>query len=331
MFGMGTWNRLAKGLLIPTMLLLFMPAAFAQNEEVVATLMRTEGAVQVLPAKAQAPVKGRNGLLLKAGDTVVTDKEARATIKFRDGSEIRLFPNTNFLVESKEAEGGERFFKLNLFMKAGGIWGNFVKQKQIAQIGSPTATIGIKGTTLRLTDRDGQARVALTEGLIEVKNDRSTVEVQPGKRLSSFSRSDELSKKLEDIPYRLDMQSEKQQLAFEAGKAEEVYINVQLVDIKSGAAVTRPGLVYLRSNYDRITYPAKVSLDARGFARVALKIAPPEAIDAALNGSVYVWAVIDQEDADDTSEGRILFKIPVPAGKERVKVDSKTGTTKKSP
>ncbi|MDH4249012.1 MAG: FecR family protein [Deltaproteobacteria bacterium] len=329
MFGHETWNRLTKWLLIPTLILTFIPVLFAQEDEVVATLMRMEGVVQVLQAKAPAPVKGRNGLLLKAGDTVITEKEARATIKFRDGSEIRLFPSTNFQVESKETGGGDRFFKMNLFMKAGSFWGNFVKQRQIAQVGSPTATIGIKGTTLRMVDRDGQARVALTEGLIEVKNDNTTVEVQPGKRLTTFTRTDDLTKKLTDIPYRLDLKSEKQKLEFAGGQPESVFVSVQLVDIKSGGAVTRPGLVYMRSNYDRITYPVKIALDQRGFARVALKIAPPEAADAALNGSVYVWAVIDQEDADDTSEGRILFKIPVQTGKERVKVDAKTGSGKK--
>ena len=329
MLGKGIWNRIAQWLMIPATIMLVMPVAFAQDDEVVATLMRMEGVVQVVQSSGQAPVKGRNGLLLKAGDTVVTDKEARATIKFRDGSEIRLFPNTNFQVEAKETKGGDRTFKMNLFMKAGSFWGSFVKQRQIAQIGTPTATIGIKGTTLRVSDRDGEARVALTEGLIEVANDRASVEVQPGKRLTSFTRKDELAKKLEDIPNRLDMKSETQQLAFKDGRTEEVFINVQLVNIKSGSAINRSGKVYMRSNYDRITYPAFVKLDDRGFARVNLKFAPPEATDTALNGNVYVWAVIDQEDADDTSEGRILFKIPVPAGQDRVRVDAKTGSGKK--
>jgi hypothetical protein len=102
------------------------------------------------------------------------------------------------------------------------------------------------------------------------------------------------------------------------------------VDIKSGGPVTRSGPVYLRSNYDKIEYPSQASLDQRGFARVAIKVLPPEPADADLNGNVYVWAVMDQEQADDTAEGRILFNIPIPSSQERIRAESKTGETRRT-
>ncbi|MDH5751756.1 MAG: FecR family protein [Deltaproteobacteria bacterium] len=321
-------HLLSAGLVLLFSFLSFTTLAFAQDAEIVATLQRLEGPVQVVQAKEKQTVKGRNGLLLKSGDTVVTAKSARATIVFRDGSEIRLFPNTNFLVEAKEQKGGERFFQMNMFMKMGSFWGNFVKQRQTANVGTPTATIGIKGTTMRVTERDSKAKVALTEGLIEVKNDRSSVDVVPGKRLTEFTSTDDVTKKLTDIPYRLDLKTEKKALSFDGGQPEEVFLNVQLVEIKTGSAVTRPGRVYLRSNYDKIKYPTDIDLDKRGFARMSIQVQPPEASDGDLNGNVYVWAVLDMEEADDTSEGRTLIKIPVPEGKERVKVDAKTGSGK---
>ena len=303
--------------------------AHGQEEEIIASLQRLSGPVSVLQARTDDTVQGRNGLLLRAGDTVITGADARATIKFRNGSEVRLFPNTNFRVEAKEREGRERLFKVNLLMKLGSFWGNFVKRRQVVSINTPTATIGIKGTTLRVVERDGQARVAITEGLIEVSNDRDKVDLQAGQRLPNFTRTDTLADKVEDIPFKIDLKSDKRDLKFPGDQPEEVFITVQLIDIKSGRPVRRSGPLYLRSNYDKIDYPTVANLDARGFARVALRIAPPEPADSDLNGNVFVWALLDEEDADDTAEGRILFTIPIPEGQERIRVESETGESKR--
>lgn len=318
----------ALALLLAVLLAPALPVA-AQDSEIVASLQRVQGTVHVEQKATGETLVGRNGLLLRHGDTVVTEDKSRASVKFRDGSEIRLFPGTRFTVQADELEGQERFFSMKLLMKLGSFWGNFVKQRQIAQIDTPTATIGIKGTTLRVTDSGQSARVALTEGLIDVSNDRTQVELQPGKRLTEFARTDDLATKVADIPYQLDLTTEQRELSFPNGRPEEVNLTIQLVDIKSGNAVARSGLLYLRSNYERIAYPATAALDERGFARVRIELQPPEPADADLNGNVYVWAVIDQADADDTKEGRVLLKIPVPAGEAKVKVDARTGEGKR--
>ena len=57
-------------------------------------------------------------------------------------------------------------------------------------------------------------------------------------------------------------------------------------------------------------------------------ISPPEPSDDKLKGSFYVWALIDEENADDTGEGKILFRIPVRTGGEDCEIDSKTGKQK---
>ncbi len=56
---------------------------------------------------------------------------------------------------------------------------------------------------------------------------------------------------------------------------------------------------------------------------------PPEVSDDKFNGNVYVWALIDEEDADDTVEGKILFTIPVRGGSERIRIESRTGEAKR--
>ena len=322
---------LNRSVLLTVLLALAAPAAFAQDDEIVASLQNLLGRVQVVQKANGETLQARVGLLLRAGDTVVTADQSRATIKFRDGSEIRLFQNTRFVLQAaKESVGNDRSFRFDLLLRAGSLWGLFVKQHQTAKITTPTATIGIKGTSLRITEQDNSARVALTEGLIEVSNERKTVELEPGKRLVNFTRVDDLSQKIEPIHFKLEMRSEKHKLGFTGNQPEEVFVTLQLTNVTTGREVPRAATIYFRSNYDKITYPPMAKLDDRGFARVPLTVAPPEAADAQLNGNVYVWAVIDQADADDTGEGRILFNIPVSTGEEHIKIDAEKGTGKRA-
>ncbi|MEE8433874.1 MAG: FecR family protein [bacterium] len=306
-----------------------IPPVFAQSKDIVASLQRISGRVSVKQVRTRKTIRGRNGLLLRTGDTVITARRARSTIKFRNGSEIRLFPRSEFQVRTSERKGKRRTFRFSLFSRVGSFWGRFVKRRQVANIRTPTATIGIKGTVLRVVDRDGKARVALTEGLIDVSNDREKVELRPGKRLTEFASSDTLADKIQDIPLQLDMKSQKRKLEFRNSQPEEVFVSIQLVNIKTGRPIRRSGSLYLRSNYDKITYPREAVLDERGFARVRIQFAPPEPSDAKLNGNVFLWAVMDQEDADDVSEGRLKFTIPVPPGADRFRIPSDTGEVKR--
>lgn len=320
------WQSSALALAV----LLLGQIAFAQSGEIVASLDRLEGRAQVLVAETNRRITGRNGLLLKAGDTVITREKSRVTIKFRDGSEVRLFPKSEFVIQaSKESRSKRRAFTYRLFLKLGSIWGQFVPQRRVATIGMPTATIGIKGTTLRAVQRDGKGRVALTEGRVEVTNDSSKVELLPGKRLTNFTLTDDLTKKVEDIPFKVDIKSEKRELSFPQNQPEEVFVSLQLINIRSGAEVHRAGKIYFRSNYGRIAYPPVSVLNQRGFTRVPLVISPPQPSDDDLQGNVYVWALIDEESADDTVEGKILFRVPIRSGKERIRIESKTGESKR--
>lgn len=320
--------RIACILLMAT---LVASVAFADDDAIVASLQSMLGHVQVLQKANGETVQGRVGLLLHNGDTVITENDSRATVKFRDGSEIRLFQNTRFVLQAaKESMGSDRSFRYDLLLKVGSLWGLFVKQHQTAKLSTPTATIGIKGTSLRVVEHDNKARVALSEGVIDVSNQRKTVELDAGQRITDFSSVDDISKKVEPIPYKLELHSEKRKLGFASNQPEEVFITLQLTNVTTGREVPRPATIYFRSNYDKITYPPVAKLDDRGFARVPLTFGAPEPADAQLNGNVYVWAVIDSGDADDTGEGRILFNIPVPKGEEHIKVNSNTGASQRS-
>ncbi|MBI4082090.1 MAG: FecR domain-containing protein [Candidatus Lambdaproteobacteria bacterium] len=307
-------------------LMLGSAVASAQTAEIVASLERIAGRVLVREVTTGREVTGRPGLLLRSGDTVTTEEKSQATIRFRDGSEIRLFPQTTFLIQgAKESQTSERSFKFNFRMRLGALWAHMVPQPQPASLSTPTATIGIKGTTFRVSERDARASVALNEGAVEVKNELSSVELTPGQRLAKITRQDNLPTKVTDIPYKLDLKAEKKELSFTGNRPEEVFVSVQLIEVKTGREVARTGPIYFRSNFDRITYPPAAVLNQRGFVRVPLVIPPPEASDDELNGSIYVWAVVDHEQGDDTGDGRILFTFPVKTGPERIQIESQTG------
>jgi hypothetical protein len=326
----GIWRWGLAVLALASVLAFSATRASAQEEDIVASLQNLTGRVQIVQKADGATVPARIGVLLRAGDTVVTTEQARATIKFRDGSEIRLFQNTRFVLQgAKESAGSDRSFKMDLLLRAGSIWGTFAKQRQTARITTPTATIGIKGTTLRITEENNKGRVAITEGLIDVSNDAKTVELEAGKRLTEFTRGDDLTQKIQPIPYKVDVKADKRQLTFEKNQPEAVFVNLQMINVSTGREVARSAKIYFRSNYDRVSFPARAQLDERGSVRVLLNFAPPEPSDAALNGSVFVWAIVDQEDADDTGEGRVLFSIPVPAGKDRIRIEADKGETKR--
>ncbi|HUJ75780.1 MAG TPA: FecR domain-containing protein, partial [bacterium] len=189
-----------------------------QDADVIASLQTLTGDVQVVQKESGQAMEGRAGLLLRAGDVIVTADQARATIKFRDGSEVRLFQNTRFVLQaSKENAGSSRTFKLDLLLRAGALWGLFARQVETAKITTPTATIGVKGTTLRVLERDNKERVGLTEGVIEVTNARNSVELQAGTRLAAFGPQDDLTQKVQPIPYKIEMRADKRKLTFENG------------------------------------------------------------------------------------------------------------------
>lgn len=321
-----TLYRYTLPVLICTLLLLWSPPVFAV-QTAIATLSKVTGKVEVRLAKNKKVTIGRNGLLLYPSDQIATGSNGRVTILFRDGSEIRLFENTQFVIESgHEVPTEKRSFRYKLFMKLGSVWGNFMRGRQKTNIRTPTATIGVKGTTLRISDtKEKGANVSLTEGLITVKNDTSEIELLPGKRIKNFSKRDQLSEKVEDIPSKLFMKTENYQLDFKSTAWQTVRISIQMGNVASGKYVKRPGNVYLRSDYYNVRFPSDVKLDSEGFIRIPVKIGPPRTKDKEFDGKVIIWAVMDEADMDDVGAGNLTLKVKTPGKRRHFQLDADSG------
>ena len=136
-----------KPLLLLGALLLVVPAWAAQ---VVGTVANLSGALLARKADGTAKVLSVKSAV-EQGDTLVSEKDTYARIKFIDNSEITLRPNSqlkidNFSFEEDKPEKDSAAFNL---VKGGlrAVTGTLGKRnKEKFGMNTPTATIGIRGT-----------------------------------------------------------------------------------------------------------------------------------------------------------------------------------------
>ncbi|SFC96115.1 FecR family protein [Massilia yuzhufengensis] len=138
----------AGALLFAALLMAGNPAWAAQVAGMVARLSgplmvkKADGSVKVLALRSE----------VESGDTLISEKNTYAQIKFVDNSEITLRPGTTFKVENfaydeGKPEGDDASYSL---VKGGlrsitGLMGKRNKEKFLLK--TPNATIGIRGTT----------------------------------------------------------------------------------------------------------------------------------------------------------------------------------------
>lgn len=123
---------------------------------------RADGAVKILSLKSE----------VESGDTLVTEKNTYALVKFIDNSEITLKPATTFKIENFAFDAGQPGADSASFnlVKGGlrsitGLLGKRNKEK--FEMKTPSATIGIRGTTfiadwIEPSDAAVAARLAYT-------------------------------------------------------------------------------------------------------------------------------------------------------------------------
>ena len=70
----------------------------------IASLLQVEGAVETVTAKSPKGRRGINGMLLFAGDKISTAENSKATIEYRDGSRVRLFQNSQLILNLSDEE-----------------------------------------------------------------------------------------------------------------------------------------------------------------------------------------------------------------------------------
>ena len=148
-------------------------------------------------------------MLLYAGNKIRTSGQSKTTVEYRDGSRIRLFQNSEFLLDlSEEQNTSRRTFKYLLTLNNGSLRGRFKKGLQRTKIRTPTALIGVKGTSVRITENNNKVTVSLTEGQVEVSNLSSSTIMNAGQWMPEFGRTDDLSNIVVPIPNLLNLKTD---------------------------------------------------------------------------------------------------------------------------
>jgi len=150
------------------------------------SVKKPDGSVRILSQKSE----------IQNGDTLNTERDSYAQIRFQDGAQMTMKPNTSIKLDNikfTEDKPQEDSFVFGL-LKGGlravtGLVGKRNKDKY--QVGTATATIGIRGTTFAADDcvsnRDGECRrldpavyVTVSDGEVVLKNAQGEVGIAAG-------------------------------------------------------------------------------------------------------------------------------------------------------
>ncbi len=292
---------LSATIMLFLLLSLFISDAYALD--VVASIKDIRGQIEI--ERSNNRLTARNGLILYDKDAVITGENSKATIVFRDGTIIRLFAKTRFLIDkSVEAQKGSRRFLHNFILKIGSFWGQFSKKYQNTTIRTPTATAGIKGTIVSMVERSASLSVSLSKGSITLQNDSETVKLGPGQMVKNVTRRGPISDKIENLPYELIFKADDAEVKIpESGDEIEVYFTLQMVQKSVSRNASRSGPVYISHEFDNIRFEPNIRLNTRGYARIKATVLPFQARDS-LRETVEIAAVMDSEDFIDVDAGQ---------------------------
>ncbi|WP_343741365.1 FecR family protein [Herbaspirillum huttiense] len=143
-------RRPLAGLILALLLLLVVASAFAQPQPVVGQVTHLSGVLSVRHADGARVVLSVKSAILQ-GDTLITERETYARVKFVDNGEIVLRPGSEvavskYLYDEKEPKNDAVAIGL---VKGGlrAVTGLVGKRNHDAvNFDTPTATIGIRGT-----------------------------------------------------------------------------------------------------------------------------------------------------------------------------------------
>lgn len=147
------------------------------------SVKKNDGSVRILSQRSE----------IQSGDTVNTERDSYAQIKFSDGGQITLKPNTSIklddfrFVEDKPQEDSFLFSLVKGGLRAvTGVVGKRTRDKY--QLSTATATVGIRGTTFGADDCESSTcgtlqagvYVSVADGEVVVKNPQGELALSAG-------------------------------------------------------------------------------------------------------------------------------------------------------
>ena len=188
--------KLKQGMALCAVMVLLWACAAAAQAAVAGVVVKLSGAMSA---------RGADGVLkplapqseVASGDTLVTDAQTYALVRFIDNSELTLRPNTTVAIDQFSFDGAhpESDRAAYTLVKGGlrsitGLLGKRSKEKFLMK--TPSATIGIRGTTFLLEyiaaagepaaspGLGAGLHVHVSEGGISLVNDAGRFQYDPG-------------------------------------------------------------------------------------------------------------------------------------------------------
>ena len=271
-----------------------------------AVLSQIQGKIKAGPAIKM--LEGTNGQLLRHRHRIKTEKDGKATVFIKDGSEIRLFADTELIVGAKKSRNS-RWMRYRLVLLSGSFWGHFVREKNPVEISGGSMRLQVSDASIRFSKKKTGTDISVLNGTVRVFNKSSFVKLHGGQRLYQIQKNDFMPQKVSIIPNQLKLSLEPSEPVFQGDKTIELNLNLQVVRYGSDRAVERPGPVHLRANYYNLEIPDSIRLNTDGNAKAKIKVAPPSSEDHTFEGSVTFHAIMDQKGFDDVRDGTFKVKF----------------------
>ena len=143
-----------------------IPSIVLAEGKIVATLHSSEGIVQILPAGESNWSIANDNQEFRVGDVVKVGKHGRASIKFIDGTLVRVSKNAALTFEDVNAK--KESFAVNL--KQGLLHLFSRENKEHPEIKTPTMTAAIHGTEFVVDANEDYTKTTVITGAVEGKN-----------------------------------------------------------------------------------------------------------------------------------------------------------------
>ena len=250
----------------------FLSTPWLLASDFVGRLKNSNGSVDII--RSERIHATTSGSIVKDGDMIVTAQGSKTTLLLRDGTEIRLFPNTHFkIIKIIESPSQDRLFLNTFRLQRGTIWGNFPHKKQISIIHTPTAQIKTSGALFKLNQTKKTLDVSLTKGDLAIENEYEAGLLSSGKMVKGITKNKAFLHNLKSIPYLLTITPQMTEMPSLSRVQERFFFVFQLIDKRTKERLQRPAYVYITMDRGKIQFP-KIRLNGQGFARIPTKIFP---------------------------------------------------------
>ena len=120
---------------------------------------------------------------------VKTGNNSSTTIYFKDGSEIRLFGNSDLIIGAKKPPS-KRWIRYRIFLNYGSFWGYFARGNNPVEIYQKGLETHALNTSMRFSRTGKKYKISSISGYLKVFNNVSSLKLTSGQRLYQIQKND---------------------------------------------------------------------------------------------------------------------------------------------